>query len=117
MAAVIVRTVFWPEVSKPALTEFGEVDGSSIEAALGDLDSLCSRSAAGEERVAPSKFAVLPGAFCYRADHVVTSEKRKEVASRRLTFREHLVILPSCLGPLGGRRRCKFYDLAIRSGV
>jgi hypothetical protein len=46
---------------------------SRIEAALRDLDSLSSRSAAGEKRVAPSRFAVPPGAFCNCADHVVTS--------------------------------------------
>jgi hypothetical protein len=46
---------------------------SRIEAALCDLDPFSGRSAAGEERVAPSEFAVLPGAFCDRADHVVTS--------------------------------------------
>jgi hypothetical protein len=33
---------------------------SRIEAALRDLVSFSGRSAAGEERVAPSKFAVLP---------------------------------------------------------
>jgi hypothetical protein len=69
---------------------------SCTEAALCDLDSLSSRSAAGEERVAPSEFAVLPGAFCNRANHVVTPEKNgTEVASRRLTSGEHPARSPS----------------------
>ena len=46
---------------------------SSIETALRNLDSLSIRSAAGKERVALGRFSVPPGAFCNRANHVVTS--------------------------------------------